>query len=84
MRTTVTLDPDAEHIVRARMATNHESFKQALNGAIRDGAGSRPTPAPFVTKTHALGQPLVSLDRALRLAADIEDEEYLRRLSQGS
>lgn len=37
MRTTVTLDPDAEQIVRERMAAKGVSFKRALNDAIRAG-----------------------------------------------
>ena len=80
MRTTVTLDPDTEALVRRRMKERNVSFKRALNDAIRRGelieAGS---PASFATRTADLGVPTVNLDRALQLAADLEDDELIRR-----
>jgi hypothetical protein len=83
MRTTVTLDPDTEQIVRRRMAERRISFKEALNGAIREAASAGGDEAPFRTRTAAMGAPVVSLDRALALAADLEDEEIARRLGAG-
>lgn len=79
MRTTVTLDDDVEQLVRRRMAERQVSFKKALNDAIRDGAMGRAEPRRFVTRTADLGVPAVNLDRALQLAADLEDEELVRR-----
>ena len=84
MRTTVTLDPDSEALIRRRMRERRVSFKQALNDVIRAGAveggGVRPT---FVTETANLGVPTVNLDRALQLAADLEDEELIRKMRVG-
>ena len=83
MRTTVTLDPDTEQVVRRRMREQKISFKQALNDAIRDGAtGRRPT--EFRTKTAAMGAPTVNLDRALQIAAELEDDALVARLRAGS
>ncbi len=80
MRTTVTLDPDTELLVRRRMQERGVSFKQALNDAIRQGAGAPAgEPAP-VTRVVHLGEPTVNLDRALTLAGELEDEELLRRM----
>lgn len=84
MRTTVTLDPDTEQMVRERMATRGISFKQALNDAIRDGAETRADPAPRVTPVFDLGVPAVSLVKALRLAGDLEDDEVIGRLRRGA
>lgn len=84
MRTTVTLDDDTLAVVRRLMAERAVSFKQALNDAIREGADRRPRPAPFRTRTAALGTPTVPLDRALRLAGELEDEELLRRQRRGA
>ena len=84
MRTTVTLDDDTLALVHRRMRERGVSFKQALNDAIRDGAHGRPAPAPFVTRTADLGVPSVNLDRALQLAAELEDEELLRRQRRGA
>jgi hypothetical protein len=60
------------------------SFKEALNNAIRDGAAHRPAPAAFTTRTADLGVPSVSLDRALQLAAALEDDDLIRRLRHGA
>ncbi len=79
MRTTVTLEPDVEALVRRRMREREVSFKQAVNDAIRAGlatGGHR----PFRTRTFDMGEPKVNLDKALQLAAAMEDEEILRKL----
>lgn len=81
MRTTVTLDPDTESLVRRLMSERGVSFKQALNDAIRTGARTRAE--PFRTRTRAMGRPTVSLDRALQVAAQDEDDELVRRMQSG-
>lgn len=83
MRTTVTLDPDVEQVVRRRMREHKVSFKQALNDTIREGASGRPS-APFRTMTAAMGEPTISLDRALQIAAELEDDVLVARLRAGS
>lgn len=83
MRTTVTLDPDVEQIVRRRMREEKTSFKQALNDAIRDGAVGRPS-TEFRTETAPMGVPTVNLDRALQLAAELEDDALVARMRSGS
>jgi hypothetical protein len=82
MRTTVTLDPDTEQLVRRLMAERSVSFKQALNDAIRAGAPVR-TRQRFRTEVQSMGTPRVRLDGALQIASDLEDEELVRRLSVG-
>lgn len=84
MRTTVTLDPDTEQVVRQRMAAEGISFKRALNDAIRDGAHDRPRVDVFHTPTFDLGLPAVDLTHANRVAADLEDEAILGRLGADS
>ncbi len=58
MRTTVTLDADTESLLREAMRQRGQSFKQALNDAVRRGlagvAGDSDAP-PFVQKTFAMG-----------------------------
>jgi hypothetical protein len=83
MRTTVTLDPDTEQMIRRRMRRDKTSFKQALNDAIRDGCAT-PTDTPFRTPTASMGRARVNLDRALQLAAELEDDELMRRMHAGS
>lgn len=79
MRTTVTLDPDTDAAVRRLMHERGLTFKQAVNAAIRAGTGTRRR--KFRTPTANLGPPRIPLDQALRLAADFEDEELIRKLA---
>lgn len=65
------------------MAERQVSFKQALNEAIREGSAGR-TARPFTTQTADLGVPQVNLDRALQIAADLEDDELIRRQRRGA
>jgi hypothetical protein len=77
VRTTVTLDPDVEQVIRRRMSERGQSFKEALNDVVREGSGMRRS--AFTTAVHTMGQPSVVLDRALGLAGDLEDDELIRR-----
>lgn len=83
MRTTVTLDPDTEHIVRQRMQDKGVSFKQALNDTIREGAADRRRPR-HRTPTFAMGIPTIDVTKALRLAGELEDEALLSTLRRGA
>ena len=78
MRTTVTLDPDTEVIVREIMRSRGVGFKVALNEAIR-GASSRMDVA-FTSPSFALGRPTVEPLKALQLAAELEDDELLVKM----
>ena len=82
MRTTVTLDPDVEAALKARMRRQGATFKDALNDAIRSGLTQTRAPASrFRQKTYRLGaRPDVDLTKALDLAAGLEDAEMLRKL----
>ncbi len=57
------------------------SFKQALNEAIRAGARRQRVRSEFRTRTFHMGPPALPLDKALRLAAELEDEELIRKLA---
>lgn len=83
MRTTVTLDPDVEQLIKQRMLRRGVSFKQALNDAIRDGLGAR-TADTYETPTFSMGVPIVDLTKALQLAGELEDEELVRKVRRGS
>lgn len=84
MRTTVTLDEDTEQLLRERMERRGVPFKQALNDAIRDGSAHHRRARPYRTRTARLGTPTVNLDRALQLAGELEDEDFIRRMRRGS
>jgi len=63
------------------MKSRRVSFKKALNDAIRAGATLTPE---FRTLTASLGVPVVNLDKALELSAELEDDELIRRMRVGS
>lgn len=85
MRTTVTLDPDVEQILQARMKREGISFKRALNDAVRAGTHAESAPrVDFFTRSVSLGTPLIDLDRALQVAAELEDAELVARMQAGS
>jgi hypothetical protein len=80
MRTTVTLDPDVAALLRRQMQERGLSLKAALNEAIRSGLRGRDGRV-VVTPVFSMGQPTISLDRALTIAGEIEDGETARRLA---
>jgi hypothetical protein len=82
MRTTVTLDPDVAAKLKAVARRRGISFKQALNTAVRAGlGGERRAARAFKQYTQPIGLRIgVNLDKALHLAAALEDEEITRRL----
>ena len=82
MRTTVTLDPDTHAIVQRLMRERSMTFKEAVNEAIRSGASSRRGRRTNRTPTFDMGAPRVAVEGALRLAAELEDEEIRRKLER--
>ena len=82
MRTTVTLDTDTHAIIQRLMRDRSMTFKEAVNEAIRAGAASRSRRRTARTPTFDMGAPRVMLDGALRLAAELEDEEIRRKLDR--
>lgn len=83
MRTTVTLDPDTEALVRRHMAERGIGFKEAVNDAIRRGLARRSGVSGAVTEPADMGLPTVPLERALQLAGELEDEELVRKMRLG-
>jgi hypothetical protein len=81
MRTTITLEPDTDALVRRLMRERGLSFKQAVNEAIRAGAPGAGRRRTFRTPTFDMGRPAVPVEHALRLAGELEDEELVRKLA---
>jgi hypothetical protein len=77
----VTLDPDVEALLITTMRERRLSFNEALNQAVRTGLAAREPITQFRSPGHRLGEPAVPIDKALRLAAELEDVELLRKLS---
>jgi hypothetical protein len=84
MRTTVTLDPDVERLIRDAMRTRGISFKEALNEAARTGLRGRENrrTGKFTQKSFRMGEAQqFRWDKALAVADAIEDEELSRKLT---
>jgi hypothetical protein len=84
MRTTVTLDPDVEALVRRRMRERNATFKQVINETLLTALRARGPATPFSTPTFDTGGARVPLERALALAGDLEDEAILRKRRVGT
>jgi hypothetical protein len=84
MRTTLTLD---ERIAKALKALAHRSgkpFKQIVNETLQAGLAARSAPKPrrYRIRPVSLGGvlPGIDINKALRLAAALEDEEIAQEL----
>ena len=84
MRTTLTID---DRIAKALKTLAHRTgrpFKQVVNETLQLGLAARdaPAPRPYRIKPIALGGvlPGVNIDKALRLAGALEDDEIAREL----
>lgn len=84
MRTTVTLDPDVEARLRELARERGILFKEALNNAIRAGLMAARGAREYRTPSRSLGlRAGVNLDKALEIAADLEDAEISHGLERG-
>jgi hypothetical protein len=83
MRTTITLDPDVQALIRSAMKVRGISFKEAVNSAVRAGlTQARHRRGKFSQKSFSLGREQnFRWEKALETAAAIEDEEITRKLS---
>ena len=83
MRTTVTLEPDVETLLRKAVRSSGAPFKQVLNNALRDGLSPRPGPrkaAVFRQRVFDLGLPRLDLRKANSLADELGDEALLAKM----
>lgn len=84
MRTTVDIDSHLLRRLRAEAQRRGIAFKDLLHGIIRRGLDDRPAAAGrYRGRTFAMGLPTppIRLDKALALAATLEDAEVARELA---
>ena len=87
MRTTLTIDDPVARQLRDEAHRTGRSFKAVVNETLRAGLARRGTPRarrPYRLEPVSLGEVIGghNLDRALDLAARLEDEEIMRKLQQ--
>ena len=84
MRTTVRIDDELLRSLKEQARKQNISLTRLLDGTLRAGMQvSREPRRPrrrYREQTHAMGAPSVKLERALALAAALEDEEILRKM----
>ena len=85
MRTTVRIDDEVLERLKAQADREKVSLTRVLNRALKVGlraGGARRRPQPvYRERVHAMGVPRLALDKALALAAALEDEEIVRELT---
>ena len=85
VRTRVTLDSDVAEQLRVLAQSRNISFDAALNNAARAGLvaeSGENTPVRVASRPMGL-RPGIDLTHALGLAAELEDEEIIRKLELG-
>lgn len=87
MRTTLTIADDLLERLKREARRSRRPFKAVVDEALRLGVDRLSPPArrqPFRQRTFRMGYPPgTQLDKALQLAARLEDEEFARRLALG-
>lgn len=76
VRTTVTLEPDVQEMLREASLRSGKPFKRVLNEAVRAGLKAQRKKAALVPgwPCFDLGAPLVDLTKAMALADELDDQ----------
>lgn len=79
----MTLDEDVAQQIRQRMRERGAGLKATVNELLRRGLQSEVPPDAYSAPVFDLrARPQLDLDKALALAAAIEDEEVVRKLER--
>jgi hypothetical protein len=84
MRTTVDIDVHLLRRLRIEAGRRSLPFKQLLNRVIQLGLDAEAKSDPYFCPTFSMGEalPSMNLDKALRLAGELEDEEAAREIER--
>jgi hypothetical protein len=77
MRTTVTLTPQAESLVKRAMKENDRSFRDVVNDAIVEALTPSANQARAETPVFDLGEPRVDIVHTGRVLAELDNEHFL-------
>jgi hypothetical protein len=84
---TVRIDDDLLRDLKQRANREKTSFTKVVNQVLRKGMKaadqSEKSKRRFRQKTHDMGPPLVDLTKALALAAQLEDQETIKKFALG-
>jgi hypothetical protein len=85
MRTTIDIDADILRRLREEAERGGIPLRTAVDRVLRAGLERiqpRPERPRYTSPTFHMGAAAVPLDKALQLAAELEDEEVLRKLAR--
>ena len=86
MRTTLTLDPDVEQLLKREMRRAGRSMKAVVNDALRAGlgaAGKPPGAPPYAVEPHDFGfRPGIDTDRLDRLVDETAGVRSVRKIGR--
>lgn len=86
MRTTLTIEPDVERLLKREMRRGGRSMKAVVNDALRAGlgAGGKPPAAPpYAVEPHDFRfRPGVDTDRLNRLVDETGDRRRVRKIGE--
>ncbi len=86
MRTTVHIEDDLLRDLKEEAQRRKTSMTRLVNRVLRQGLADmrqeRKQRPAYREKTFHLGEPKVDLDKALRLAATLEDDEVCEKLAR--
>ena len=86
MRTTVTIEPDVELLLREAVNEQGKSFDEVLNDLLRRtlSRAAKPRRQSYTVRPRVLGiRADVNLDQALRLADELDDRKIVRKWREG-
>lgn len=87
MRTTLRIDDDLLRELRERAHRDRVPLTVLLNSVLRSGldkgsAGRPKSRRPYREQVYSMGSPRVPLDKALALAAMLEDEQVAEEMAR--
>lgn len=81
----MTLDEDVAEQVTRLMHERRAGFKETVNELLRRGLRSAETVVPYTPPRFRSGvRAGVDLDKALAIAGQLEDDEFVRRYESGT
>jgi hypothetical protein len=84
-RMTIRLDDDLTRELKERSKRDNTSLTETINRVLRNGLKA-PVKKPkyhYVEKTYDMGVPRFDMTKANQMAAEMEDEQILRKMALG-
>ncbi len=83
MRTTLTIDDDLLRQLKQQAVKTRVPLRRLVNTALRNGLTAKQPSrhkTAYTSPSFSMGEPAIALDKALALAANLEESEVLREL----